>query len=338
MENTKYLVDEIRHIIKTTVHPCYENTGRTELYCRCPKCGDSRKSKTSAHFYIEMKPPFKYYCQRCSASGRLDNETLHELQIFNNDLVLKIIQTNKETMQNSGFKPTTRKKNFAREINEEDNEITKYNIAYLNSRFETNLDREYINKKFKCISDIPLFLSQQKLSIKTPANLNLNKAIGFISSDGSHMVVRNTDPEGKLRYSNVNLTGGDDDTASKIYNMSASVDVLQPKINLVITEGIFDIIGVYLALYKDTPEEENTIFAAACGKSFSTVIMNYIKKGFLDLNITIYSDSDVDISYYQNIKKSNIYIKNWPLIVCYNTISKDCGVPSNQIKINKAII
>ena len=123
------------------------------------------------------------------------------------------------------------------------------------------------------------------------------------------------------------------------------IDIMQPVVNLVITEGIFDIIGVYTHFYKNTQYEKNTIFAAACGKSYNAVILNYIRLGFLNLNISIYSDGDVDVNFYRELKDSNPYLKGSNITIFYNDLydpstgyGKDYGVKKEDIKLRKVII
>ena len=87
-DEKRVLTEKVRNTIKASVHPCYENTSHTELYCRCPYCGDSTKSKTSAHFYIRMEPPFLYNCFKCGRSGRLSRKTLEDLGVYDNDIAI----------------------------------------------------------------------------------------------------------------------------------------------------------------------------------------------------------------------------------------------------------
>ena len=118
---------------------------------------------------------------------------------------------------------------------------------------------------------------------------------------------------------------------------------MSEKTTLIITEGIFDIIGVYNHFYGGN--DENTIFAAACGKAFNAVILNYIRMGFLDLDIIIYSDADVNVNFYKSLKMSSPYLKNSKITIFYNDLydpktgfGKDYGCRKNEIKLKKIII
>ena len=75
--------------------PSYQTTSRREIRVRCPYCGDSAKDKSSAHFYIEMQPPFRYHCFKCEASGVLNNGVLQDLEIYDTDVAMSVVNENK---------------------------------------------------------------------------------------------------------------------------------------------------------------------------------------------------------------------------------------------------
>lgn len=339
-------VEDIRELILRNKKPSYQTTNKKEVRVRCPYCGDSRKDLSSAHLYIEMRAPFRFHCFKCETSGVLNNQTLRDLEIFDTNINSALINANKVYKDSQGVQKVqihNKHKNITNIADE--SVLTTNSLNYFNSRFNTNLDAEYVSKKFRTVLNPIKFFNDNK--IYAPNNhYDFGKSIGFISSDTSHIVFRDISGMQKRRYYNFNMYPYDDESiASKIFNLSSSVDIMSEKVNLVITEGIFDIIGVYLHFYKDTPSEENTIFAAACGKGFNAVILHYIRSGFLDLDITIYSDADVDISFYRNLKTTSEYLKHCKLTIYYNSLydpktgyGKDYGVPKEQIQLKRVII
>lgn len=330
MDDSTYLVDEIRQVIESTVHPCYHNTAYTELYCRCPECGDSKKSKSSAHFYIHLKPPFKFYCQKCGYSGRLNQEVLNKLQIFNNDVVLNIAEANKTVSENTTvfIKKKQVEFNYADELND----ITEKSLTYFNNRFGVTEDLETLNKKFKCVCNPLSYLNSLGIDV-SKSRFKFDSAIGFVSSDNKYIICRDITGEQKLRYSNTPLVN--DINKSKIYNIRTPINLLQDEVTLVITEGIFDCIGVYYKFYRDA---ENVIIAAACGKSFIQVINKFIRMGFLNLKIKIYADNDVPVEFFKEMKRSSNFIKNNNIEIFYNKLGKDCGVSADQIDVQSTMI
>lgn len=328
-ESVELLVDEIRRTLKANIDPCYHNTANTEVYVRCPNCGDSQKNKRGAHLYIKMAPPFSFYCQKCGYHGVLNDDVLGKLGIYDNDLLLRIREANKS----KGFSNNIRLvKSGDQNIDfkDEDTDCAKASLEYFNSRFGVNETTETLNDKFKAILDPAAFLRKRR---KTSLNsrFDFSRAIGFVSSDGKYMICRDNSGQQELRYSNVALS--DDENKSKIYNIKTPVSLIEDEVTLAITEGIFDAIGLYYKKYKDS---QNVIIAAACGKSYEQVIDAYIRKGFLSLNIEIYSDQDVNIGFYEEMRRKNKIIAANKMSVFYNAKGKDCGVPADQIELRRA--
>ena len=329
---TKFLVDQIRQTIKSSVSPCYENTAKTELYVRCPHCGDSKKSKSSAHLYIQMKPPFKFYCQKCGYSGVLSQELLDQLQVYNSSVVDNINEANKTIKKDTSVRRIRYNK-----INYEEKETSQSveSLNYFNKRFGVNETLESL-KKFKIVCDpiqfFEYYFNKTNFQVSYNPRFDYYHALGFLSSDNKYLICRDTSGNQELRYTNVSLSNDD---RSKIYNIKTKIDYLCDKVTLVITEGIFDAIGIY---YKEYSDKENVIVAAACGKSFLQVIEYFMKMGFLNLDIKIYSDADVDISFYKTVKQKSKFVKNQQLEVYYNTLGKDCGVFKDKISLKKFLV
>lgn len=336
-------IDEIKRIILSHKKPSFITTNKKEIRIRCPYCGDSKSDPNDAHLYIQMKAPFKFHCFKCETSGTLNAKTLREMEIFDNELLTYIINEKKENNLNNNiyyynYKPSL-KNNTTNLIGSSD---LAYN--YFLERFKVNITNNYIIDKFKCILNPIQFIKDNNIYIDKKIKFDFSKAIGFISSDGSHVIFRNIDKNSQgQRYYNLNINNSDE--SSKIYNISSNVDIMSKKIKLVITEGIFDIIGVYLHFYKDKVPDDNIIFAAACGKGYSAVINKFIKMGFLNMDIEIYSDGDVEPYFYKNMIKSSPYLKNFKFTVYYNNLydpitknGKDYGVPKEQIQLRKVLI
>jgi hypothetical protein len=338
-------VESIRETILKNKKPSYQTTNKKEVRVRCPYCGDSRRDLSSAHLYIEMRAPFRFHCFKCETSGVLNNQTLRDLEIFDTSMNTSIIGANKAYRENQGIQKVQIGKRKKLTNIPDESDITLRNLKYLNDRLLTDFDMYYVSSKFRTILNPIKFFADNNIFVPN-GHYDFTNAIGFISTDNSHIVFRDTSGKQPRTYYNMNISRDDvEDIASKIFNISSSIDAMSEKVNLVITEGIFDIIGVYSHFYKDTPIETNTIFTAACGKGFNAVILNYIRSGFLDLNITIYSDGDVDLNFYKNLKSTSEYLKNSKITIYYNSLynkttgfGKDYGVPKDQIQLRKIIV
>lgn len=328
-------IEEVKRAIISQITPHKLSPDQRWLYVRCPYCGDSRKNANHVHMGISLTPPFYYHCLRCDTGGPLTKRVLNDIGIFNNDLILSVNKINKSEYgkNNINYKSILSKPNKVVFPKLTGNNIEKRNLEYFNKRFGTNLDAEYITEKFKVILNPFEFFKTNRISTK----FNYSNFIGFVSADEGYGIFRDTTGKLKVRYNNCKFAG-DGIECSKIYSIRSKIDIMQDEITLVMTEGIFDIIGIYLAEYKDTEKETNAIFAAACGKGYNAVINHFIRKGFLNLKIIIYSDNDVSREKLLEIKDSNYIIRNQPITVYYNELSKDVGVPKEQIKLRRMVI
>ena len=304
--------------------PSYRTSNNREIRVRCPYCGDSRKDASQAHFYIQTSAPYKYYCQKCTISGALNFNTLKDLGMYDSDLAVAILEENKSLRNKSGGKVTFAKKHLIiPKVKDENNPATQY----FNSRYQREYSASYITDRFKAITEPIEFFNKNRIIM--PNYYDFEKSIGFLSADHSHIIFRDISGTQSKRYHNLAIQETPD--ASKIYNISTEIDLLNDETTLVISEGVFDIIGVYENFY---PKCENMIFSAACGKSYNSVIEQYIRRGFLNLKIIIYSDSDVDPGFFKNLRTQNPYIDH-PITVFYNTLEKDFGVPSHRISLRR---
>jgi hypothetical protein len=336
-------IESVRSLLLKNKKPSYQTTNRKEVRIRCCYCGDSKKDPKHAHMYVEMKPPFKFYCQKCNTAGVLNTQTLKDLNIFNNDISINIIEANKSVKTGVTQKISLKRHNTI--LNKEVNQQTFNCSEYMKYRYNKDFNNDYIVDKFKGITNFRKFIADNNIpypidNYRRPL-YDFDNSIGFLSSDGSHVIFRDITGKQPKRYFNLNLFGDSENAPSnKIYNIKASLDILQNSVTIVMTEGIFDIIGVYEHFYKDKVDlsGNNYIFAAAAGKGYGAVISHYIRMGLLNLNVIIYSDSDVDIGFFKELKSSLIYLKNTTLTIFYNTIDKDFGVPIDKIQLRKAIV
>lgn len=335
-------INEIRNLILTNKKPSHLTTNKKEVSVRCPYCGDSKSNQSATHLYIEMRPPFRFHCFKCETSGILNGETFRDLGLYNTDLSVGVINANKNYKATKGVQKVNFKK---RRLKNEpvDSVFSQNSVAYFNNRYGSNFTNDFIVEKFKAVTDAVKFFADNNIYVQ-PGMYDFANSIGFISSDSSHIVFRDITGRQPKRYHNLNLFRDEDiTTVSKTYNITTDIDMLAERTKLVITEGIFDIIGVYTHFYKDN--DKNTIFAAACGKGYNAVILNYIRMGFLNLDIEIYSDADVNVNFYKALKTSSPYLKNLPITIFYNDLydpktgfGKDYGVRAEQIKLRKIII
>lgn len=317
-----------------------------ELTMRCPFCGDSSKSQMSTNFYInidqESNKFLNYKCFRasCEVSGVVDQYFLERLGFFKYDCIkdLNSYMAHKNKL-NKNIKTYNGK--IRKEINnviDTKSEISDKKLRYINNRMGLDLSYEDLyNLKINLDLNSLLRLNNVEIPYNKTYYYDALSAYGvsFISTYNDYVIIRDISKSGKLhkRYTNINIFDNYDNV-TKAYNIPTKIDLLSTETTVLnITEGAFDILGVYYHLDIDR-DYENQIFVAASGAGLLNVILHYIKEyGLIDLKINIFSDADVSKSKYNALYKLKKYLYKFDVTIYYNSIGKDFGVRKDEIKL-----
>jgi hypothetical protein len=309
---------------------------------RCPFCGDSRKHTDSTHFYVKINmredTPVLFMCHRCDTSGILTPSILRSMDINDLNINSGLVSYNKAAT-----------KNMNQQIGTHDNSLN-FKVPIADANDERNIfKKEYfegrlgIQTTFEELADLKVILKLgQFMKLNNVLKLTTykekgeslhNDYLGFLSIRNEFINFRQVYESKFLRYEKYPIVGGLDNTR-KFYTIPNEIDLLSPKrITLNISEGSFDILGVYYHIYEQA--KENMIYAAACGSGYESVIKYFISMGVFDnVDVNIYSDDDRDPSFYRQMVKS---LKPWvnEFNLFYNDKSKDFGVPKDKIKVVK---
>jgi hypothetical protein len=146
--------------------------------------------------------------------------------------------------------------------------------------------------------------------------------LGFVSYDNNYIIMRNLSRRvlPNVRYHNYNIYGNYDNT-KKWYVIPTQLPVLQERLTVIMTEGIFDILNVYFHI---ETEHTNKLYIAVCGIGYNGAIQALIRMGYLDINLVIYGDSDQDIRLYRGIKSDNAPFITMATLYT-NKLAKDYG-------------
>lgn len=333
---------KIINLLKT-LPVCKPTSNHKNWVIRCPYCGDS-KTANHGHFSIlidiNSNTPIIYRCFRCNESGILTNSTLEDLGIYlSSDIKNSLIYYNKYSSRNriSNNEP----KNY---------KIPSWSLCannlkkllYINTRLGTSLTLEdCIN--YKIILSIKEFLEYNKiyynqenhamLKSKTIEELE-NNYVGFLSSNNNKITFRDISNNGFFgRYYKITLDLYNNST-NTFYALDAQYDLLYTdSIHVHITEGTFDILGVYLNINHN--HLQNNLFLASCGFGFTRILKFLIYKGVTtNIILHVYADadkSDKEILNTFNNEFYNIWIDS--IIIHRNIISgeKDYGVAKDRI-------
>lgn len=331
------LAEELYNLLRQTQRIVKFSGNKKDIVIRCPICGDSTKSRDHAHFYIKVpnaeNDPFVCYCQRCYHGGIIDLPLLKRLiDGGNSDFLSKFNQHQRHSIK-IGNKIKSYFINKPLIIR---NKPNKEKLDYINNRLGLDFTYDELSK-YKIFLSIDDLLRDNYIEKTTQPDYILDimneHYIGFVSMDNTYVIMRYIGNDSKMpRYRNYSLYNIDSNLTNKFYVLPNQIDLMSKRLNLVISEGVFDILGVYHHVKKEY-QDESTLYMAVCGIGYYKLINFVLGLGFLDLNIEIYADSDSDIIKIIKKLKEKPFLSNTIFNVSYNIMSKDFGVPKNKIKI-----
>ena len=315
---------------------------RIELRTRCPYCGDSQKNLRTGHLYIRINiddnMPVVYNCFKCPAHGILKYEDLELLGLEGSDFQNGISSLNKTSDKiTTGMDSNTKDKYFEYKI---PTIINRKKLEYIENRLQIPFKDEDI-QDMKIITSLKSFLRTNQIDRltckKSFANLLENNYVGFLSSNNAYILFRDITDFSEIRW--VKYPISEESKGQRIfYSIKSSVDLYsKDEITINISEGVMDCLSIYHNFMKD---KENTLNLAICGKFYINTIRYLISTGFIgkNIHINIFADNDktedTSVEYFKrNIEKYAPFIGKVDLY--YNTIYKDCGVPLDQIRLQK---
>jgi hypothetical protein len=333
---------DLFEVLKERLDFCKKTTNSREIIIRCPYCGDSSE-KHHGHFYIKNEEPFPAMCHRCGyRTGYLSINLIKDLDIISPTLIQlsSTLKKNLKFISNTiSEAPTGFAKYTLNYKAQEETDLTAYKLDYIQKRLGIDLTFESALSEFKLILDFASVFEENSLEKFYTMDNKLEKllnelhdhCVGFLTFDHSHIIFRNLRADAPFRYYAYNLFNLSKELAN-FYVIPNSIDLLADT-EIYLAEGPFDILGIYFHLLKRN--KGNAILATANGKYYRRTILHFYRLGFLDSPINIYSDADVDISYFKKLKRE-IFFPN--LNVYYNNIGKDYGLPKEKIQIRKLVI
>lgn len=327
----------IEELSNLAVH--HVNTTGIQHTVRCPYCGDSRKAN-HGHFSIKIDEtdeysPMVFRCFKCSASGLLTKDVINDLGLnISSEISGELQRFNQKSAKYNKF-TDSRSEQF--DIINPFSRKAESKLDYVNERLNTDFTFDDA-KCLKFVLDLEEFVVSNKIRTITgitPNQLRFydNHYVGFLSSNNNCLTLRAIDDVASMRYIKIILNNRNLDPHT-FYAIPNTIDMLYTHdINVHITEGIFDILGVYNLHNRN---KENNYYYAVCGYGYNTILRSLIRLGFnTGLNVHIYADNDKtdrDIIYHLTNNKSvypwldNVWIHR-------NSFNgqKDFGVPLTSI-------
>lgn len=307
-----------------------ENKPIKEISIRCPYCGDSVKNPLSTHLGIKFGHPGVWHCFRCNAKGVVNVRFLKDVGIDNTIIRKFTIHQRKNIYRST---PIIKEISFSSSEKEYNYEyVQNKQLEYLENRFDKKFTEDDL-KRYKVILNPSKFIWENNIKTK----FKLHDYIGFLTQDNKQAIFRRVDNNKEYRYHNLIIEKTD---YRKLYLIDNPVDLKAKNFNFVLTEGVFDLIGVYEHFYKDKDINlDNYLFMAVLGKSFKEPINRLIQSGFLNFNIIIYADSsdDIGIDFYNDLF-DNDYVEEILIVKNVKEGQKDFGVSSDKIEPERLVL
>lgn len=311
----------------------------TNLFCRCPFCGDSRRSQKKARFSIKDEFPCLFYCFRCHEKGVLNRYTLQLLNIPEN-IIREFTRLHKH------YKPSEAQLEAHRveklkfhpkqqvSISKPRNK-DKEKLEYLNQRLDTKFTLDDLNR-YKIVFSLYDFLNENGIKqCNLPQGWDWEAFdedhVGFLSRDNQYIIFRDITNTYPSRYFNYKIYK-DSSTAKKLYSFNNQVaDRKKERFNFVISEGILDLIQASRVL--DFPND--SFYFAVCGSNYNTLLNQLIQAKLFPFNLYLILDNDKQQEVKEQFSSNPWFYdisNNVYTLVNEYLKEKDFGVPANKIK------
>lgn len=327
----------------------------TERVIRCFDCGDS-DNQEHAHLGITLVPPFMYHCHRCGFGGIVNEEFLSRLGIRIDKKLHGVIDENRKIAQTAAKNKQRSGSNLVNKIltgafasrklhlpNYAEADRQRPCFRYLCDRFGVEWTIEDA-KAFKLIPSLKRFGRAnyiQEWPIKEwhedpeqafeILNALHEDYAGFLDYAGQEIIFRRIVESDSSRYFEMKFSKA----PFRLYTISKQVPIATARLQLILAEGIFDVIG----LYNKFPEfRENCVFAAMLGKSPASIMDFFFRLGFFAQDVKIFKDNDVNDWKYFNMIRDLQYPKKlgFTVKVLHNETGHDFGIPANEIRLDTA--
>jgi hypothetical protein len=321
---------------------------KNETMIRCMFCGDSKKDERDMHLYIRVSVNedeiayFPFNCKLCGEKRRVFSlDDIKTFDITNKDLINYITNNYK----NKGNRISTAKYNYiAKKLK---SSIIECDIGEKRKYLYNRLQNEDVCNnpfKYKIILDLVSFFRENDLKpnfadyndVKDLLRRLHEHYIGFLSFDNTHIIFRAINDKIGLRYIQYKIypesgIGQGNDT-SGFYTIPGNIEAMGTNLTLVMAEGTFDILRVYLDLFHKPAH--NTVFAAvANANGYVPCIEKFLEYGIMFDTVHIYSDDDVSTDAYKNTLLP--VIPGVKTVIHVNTLYKDFG--DKQKPLNEAV-
>lgn len=297
----------------------FRRTGtKNEYRTNCPFCGD-RKLHMYVYIDLDSDESVRYHCFKCPARGYLNNGLLLEKLGLDNIQIPKGIKTFKRLSV--------------------DNKVSdRIDIVTVDDGDDISVVQSYIQSRVGVIPNINDLISFQYIGnpnmyvkdyLGDQYSYMLKDRVWFKLTNGSIIGRWDLNDDDCIGYRWVRYkTNRIKD--SGMYQMKTPVDI-QSEINVIIAEGIMDVIGLYF----NYNELVNRMFIASCGKDYSRGMYHMINKGIFGDSVNIHIFKDPNVPCDKIIIPKHLRALFNKVYIYGNTLGKDYGVLPNELSIHR---
>ena len=335
--------EEFISTLKTFIPDVKTASGRSELVTRCRFCGDSKNPK-HAHLYIKVPQSDDdislYECKKCKTSGVVNDKFLRMYGCDNPKILVELVQQIIRYMKSPKFVSLRLERHFDIYNNYISNlQLAEDKLKYINTRLGCNLNitQAHALKIFFNLNDII-----RTNNFKPTRGYNIvdelsEHFLGFISHDNTMCILRKYDNaivQDKInkRYINYRFSSTLEDSKNYYVIPTTIITNNINPIKLHITEGVFDILSIYINL--NNMNNVNNIYMAAGGKSYYQALQYILEySGLINYEIHLYPDNDVNESELEWLMIRHLRYLPVDIYIHRNIFPnmKDYGVPYNFI-------
>ena len=318
-----------------------ENASEYQVFC--PFCDDAyrKPNPRHGHLYISKEKPV-FFCHRCNAKGHII-KLLEYLEFPAIDKIKKLYSFNGLTSKYSNNKRALKFNDFRDKEQQLIIDIEK--LKSFSFDINNSIVLNYIKRRTG-VNNIQLL---QLLNIIPISNkINKQPAILFLSNhiyNSKHIIPYQIRLIHQKKYiklvKNTNHKYFHLIDPAIIHNNNKAGNRLLRTEQIILSEGIFDTVNIYLHIYKIT-DDIKKLFITITGAYYQTMIIKLIEYFPLLKQIDIYLDADINVNrLIKMIKYSIKYnnIRNNITINFYkNLFAKDFGDISSSNPLTPVLI
>lgn len=310
------------------------NSGKTNIISYCPWC-EADSTKNHGHLYLEcVEDPRQmpvFHCFKCEDKNPSKGTLVKLLRFLGADpkdfITEETLKLRSYERNYNYYKKSL--KTHKHKISEQNFDAYKLKKQYIHSRlgFDYNISNipRLIFNIYEFIRDNNIDLKDKKRFL----DYYEKSFIGFVSDDGTMMILRNIDNNSQYRYVKLPLVENKN-FFKDLYTIKWG-QTKKGSNTIILCEGIFDLLVAINNIELQEIRSKSCIWASILGCGYMNAVSSALDRCNLTAsNVVILSDEDKKANYYWKIKENPSVLN---LEIYWNKYGKDFGeLPIGLIK------